>query len=63
MDAIIQSEAAECGVACLAMVAAHHGNRTGLRELRRRHPLSLKGTTLAHIIDVGGGSLAFVAAP
>ncbi len=53
MDAQIQSEVAECGLACLAMVAAHHGNKIGLRELRRRHPLSLKGATLAHIIDVG----------
>ncbi len=54
MDAPIQSEVAECGLACLAMVAAHHGNKTGLRELRRRYPFSLKGATLAHIIDVGG---------
>ncbi|MHC1658908.1 MULTISPECIES: cysteine peptidase family C39 domain-containing protein [Stenotrophomonas] len=23
---MIQSEAAECGLACLAMVASHHGN-------------------------------------
>lgn len=53
MDAPIQSEVAECGLACLAMVAAHHGNKAGLRELRRRYPLSLKGATLAHIIDVG----------
>ncbi|MEM1488972.1 cysteine peptidase family C39 domain-containing protein [Stenotrophomonas geniculata] len=39
---MIQSEAAECGLACLAMVASHHGNNIGLRELRRRHALSLK---------------------
>ncbi|MEC5079418.1 peptidase domain-containing ABC transporter [Xanthomonas oryzae] len=49
MEAVIQSEAAECGLACIAMVAAHHGNRIGLRELRRRHALSLKGATLSQL--------------
>ncbi|AWH43598.1 peptidase domain-containing ABC transporter [Stenotrophomonas sp. ZAC14A_NAIMI4_1] len=53
MDALTQSEVAECGLACLAMIAAHHGNKIGLRELRRRHPLSLRGAALSHIIDVG----------
>lgn len=51
---MIQSEAAECGLACLAMVASHHGNNIGLRELRRRHALSLKGATLAQIVEIGG---------
>lgn len=54
MDAVLQSEAAECGLACLAMIASHHGNHVGLRELRRRHSLSLKGTTLAQIMEVAG---------
>ncbi|MBK0055659.1 peptidase domain-containing ABC transporter [Stenotrophomonas sp. S39] len=36
------------------MVASHHGNKIGLRELRRRHYLSLKGATLTQIIEVGG---------
>lgn len=52
MDAVVQSEAAECGLACLAMVASHHGNRIGLRELRRRHSLSLKGATLSQVMDI-----------
>lgn len=49
---LIQSEAAECGLACLAMVAKHHGNEVGLRELRRRYPLSLKGTDLSRLIAI-----------
>jgi ATP-binding cassette subfamily B protein RaxB len=49
---IIQSEAAECGLACLAMVAAHHGFDTDLVSLRRRHSISLKGATLAHLMLV-----------
>ncbi|WP_269204255.1 peptidase domain-containing ABC transporter [Lysobacter silvisoli] len=49
--AIVQSEAAECGLACLAMIAAHHGQAIGLRELRRRYPMSLKGAHLGQLID------------
>lgn len=49
---IIQSEAAECGLACLAMVAGYHGYNTDLLSLRRRFPVSLKGETLADIMRV-----------
>ncbi|WP_312316992.1 peptidase domain-containing ABC transporter [Stenotrophomonas sp.] len=62
MDAILQSEAAECGLACLAMVAGHHGHRVGLRELRRRYPLSLKGATLAQLADIAG-RMGFMSRP
>lgn len=54
MDVILQSESSECGLACLAMVASHHGRRIGLRELRRRFPLSLKGAPLTRLIAIGG---------
>jgi ATP-binding cassette subfamily B protein RaxB len=49
---IRQSEAAECGLACLAMVASYHGHRTTLSHLRRRFPISMRGLTLAQIIDM-----------
>jgi ATP-binding cassette, subfamily B, bacterial CvaB/MchF/RaxB len=52
MRAILQSEAAECGLACLAMVAEHHRLRIGLPALRRRFPLSLKGAKLAQLIRI-----------
>ncbi|GAB2490137.1 peptidase domain-containing ABC transporter [Arenimonas alkanexedens] len=52
MKPIRQTQAAECGLACLAMVAAHHGDRRGLADLRRRFPLSLKGATLARLIAI-----------
>lgn len=51
---ILQTEAAECGLACLAMVAGHHGHRTDLASLRRQHSLSLKGATLNHLIQIAG---------
>ncbi len=49
---VLQTEAAECGLACLAMIAGYHGHRVDLAVLRRRHGLSLKGTTLAALIDI-----------
>jgi ATP-binding cassette, subfamily B, bacterial CvaB/MchF/RaxB len=49
---VLQTEAAECGLACLAMVAGYHGYRTDLATLRGRHSMSLKGTTLANLIKV-----------
>lgn len=50
----LQTEAAECGLASLAMVAGWHGYRVDLATLRQRHPLSIKGVTLAHLIQVAG---------
>jgi ATP-binding cassette subfamily B protein RaxB len=52
VKSILQSEAAECGLACLAMVAEAHELRLGLPELRRRFSLSLKGAKLNHLIHV-----------
>ena len=47
---ILQTEAAECGLACLAMVAGAHGLATDLPTLRQRFSLSLKGVTLADLV-------------
>lgn len=49
---IRQSEAAECGLACLAMIAGYHGHRVDLPSLRQRFSLSLKGVTLARLIEI-----------
>jgi ATP-binding cassette, subfamily B, bacterial CvaB/MchF/RaxB len=49
---MLQTEAAECGLACLAMVAAHHGHRSDLASLRSRFAISLKGATLVHLIQI-----------
>lgn len=49
---IRQSEAAECGLACLAMIAGYHGQHIELPTLRRRFSLSLKGVTLARLIEI-----------
>jgi ATP-binding cassette, subfamily B, bacterial CvaB/MchF/RaxB len=47
---LIQSEAAECGLACLAMIASAHGHHLDLNELRHRFHVSLKGTTLKDLV-------------
>jgi len=47
---ILQTEAAECGLACLAMVASAHGHRTDLPTLRRRFSLSAKGVMLGDLV-------------
>ena len=46
LPVILQAEAAECGMACLAMVAGYHGYQTSLTELRRKFTVSLKGVNL-----------------
>lgn len=54
LPVVLQTEAAECGLACLAMVAAHHGHRSDLPTLRARFSLSLKGATLADLVRMAG---------
>lgn len=49
---ILQTEATECGLACLAMIAGYHGHHTTLMELRQKFSVSLKGSTLKHIINI-----------
>jgi ATP-binding cassette subfamily B protein RaxB len=52
---VLQTEAAECGLACLAMVAAAHGLDIDLPTLRQRFALSLKGVTLADLVRMADG--------
>jgi ATP-binding cassette subfamily B protein RaxB len=47
---VLQTETAECGLACLAMVAGAHGLDTDLPTLRQRFMLSQKGVTLAEMV-------------
>jgi len=46
---ILQTEAPECGVACVAMIASYYGFRTDLTGMRMRLSATLKGLTLKHI--------------
>ena len=52
---ILQSEAPECGIACLAMVASFHGYLTDLSAMRVRLSPSLKGVTLKNVAHIAEG--------
>lgn len=59
---ILQTEAAECGLACLTMIARHHGHDIDLPGLRRRFSMSLKGANLARVMSMAA-ELGFTARP
>lgn len=58
----LQTEAAECGLACLAMIASFHGQDADLGSLRRRLAVSLKGLNLRDLIGMAD-RLGFAARP
>ncbi|MGE0709922.1 MAG: peptidase domain-containing ABC transporter [Planctomycetota bacterium] len=62
LPSILQTEAAECGLACLAMLAGYHGQHTDMADLRRRFGLSLKGATLRDVARVAD-QLGFATRP
>ena len=49
---VLQTEAAECGMACLAMIAGHYGHRLDLPALRKHYDVSLKGMTLHDVVQL-----------
>ena len=49
---MLQTEAAECGLVSLAMIASYFGYQVGPTELRRRFGLSLKGASLKELIRI-----------
>jgi ATP-binding cassette subfamily B protein RaxB len=50
LPVLLQTEAAECAIACLAMIASYWGHRIDLAGMRRRFPVSLKGSSLKSLI-------------
>lgn len=49
---ILQTESAECGLACLAMVSRYYGMDVDLFNLRHRFGISSHGATLGLLVDV-----------
>lgn len=49
---LLQTEASECGLACLGMVAGYYGYHADLATLRRRFSISQKGITLAGLMRI-----------
>lgn len=52
LPVIIQTEASECGLACLAMIAGYYGYNTDLTLLRRRFSVSMHGVNLKQLKDM-----------
>lgn len=48
---VLQSETAECGLACLAMLSSFHGHQADLRSLRRDWAVSAKGMALHQLME------------
>jgi len=51
---VLQSEANECGLACLTMLANFHRHDISLSYLRSLYQLSQRGMTLAEIVTLAG---------
>ena len=49
---ILQSEAAECGLACIAMIAQYYSDKRDLNTLRQSISVSLRGTTLKDVMRI-----------
>jgi ATP-binding cassette subfamily B protein RaxB len=52
LPVVIAAEAAECGLACLAMVGQFHGHDIDLNGLRQRFALPLSGVTLRGLMGL-----------
>ncbi|MGE8210284.1 MAG: peptidase domain-containing ABC transporter [Stenotrophomonas rhizophila] len=59
---VLQTEAAECGLACIAMMAGYHGVKHEMISLRAKFPGSLRGMRLNHLVEIAG-TLGLAARP
>ncbi len=62
LPVILAAEAAECGLASMAMIAACHGHNVDLNGLRQRFSLSLAGASLRSLIALAD-DLGFATRP
>lgn len=46
-----QTQAAECGLACVGMIAGYYGHQIDMVSLRHRFPSSQKGSTLSDVMS------------
>lgn len=49
---VLQTEVAECGIACLNMIARYYGDARDMVQIRRQYGVSLRGATLKDIMSV-----------
>lgn len=53
---ILQTETAECGLTCIAMILNYYQDNTNLFSLRRRYHVSAKGTNLKQLSEIASDS-------
>ena len=49
---MLQTEAAECGLVCLAMIAAYHGKKCNVLSMRQDFGISSRGATLEQMASI-----------
>lgn len=52
LPVFVQSEVAECGITCLAMIAYYHGYKINMLAMRQKYPVGIQGTTVKQILKV-----------
>ena len=52
LPVMLAAEAAECGLACMAMISRYHGHDVDLNGLRQRFSLSLAGASLRSLMGI-----------
>lgn len=62
LPVVLAAEAAECGLASIAMIAAYHGHNVDLNGLRQRFSLSLAGASLRSLMGLAD-DLGFATRP
>jgi ATP-binding cassette, subfamily B, bacterial CvaB/MchF/RaxB len=55
LPVLLQTEGAECGLACMAMIASYWGHRIDIQSMRRRFSVSMKGVNLKGLMTMAGG--------
>ena len=55
MQPMLQTSASECGLVCLTMVSHHYGSFVELTEVRSKFALSLRGMSMAAMVQVATG--------
>ncbi|ALZ77224.1 peptidase domain-containing ABC transporter [Rheinheimera sp. F8] len=51
LPVLLQSEAAECGIACLGMVAGFYGHHLNIQQLRAEFGSSIAGCTMKDLVE------------
>ncbi|MDO6713179.1 peptidase domain-containing ABC transporter [Aliiglaciecola sp. 2_MG-2023] len=54
LPCVLQTEASECGLACLAMISGFYGYEIDLTSIRSRFSISAHGATLKQIMQIAG---------